>query len=148
MRGYCGVGIEDAKFVENLGTLWRSAMCLGADFIFTVGNRYTKDPLNTTRTERHVPYFHYKDLADFKEHLPQGSKVVGVELLEDAEALEIFNHPQQAVYLLGGEDRDLSKEAQSICDYKVKFNSDFCLNVAVAGSVVLYDRQTKRLFSK
>lgn len=143
MRGYFGIGIEDAKFVENLGTLWRSAMCFGASFIFTIGNRYTKDPQNTTRTERHVPYLHFKDIKDFQLHLARDAKVIGVELLEEAESLESFKHPQQAIYVLGGEDRSLTWQLQGICDYLVKFNSKYCLNVATAGSIVMYDRSLK-----
>ena len=142
-RGYVGIGIEDAKFVANIGTLWRSAMCLGADFIFTIANRYSKDPTNTTQSQRHVPYFHYKTIKDFQEHLPLGAKIVGVELLNEALPLETFHHPQQAIYILGGEDRTLSRELQEICDFKVKFTSEYCLNVSVAGSVVLYDRHQK-----
>lgn len=145
MRGYVGIGIEDAKFVENLGTLWRSAFCLGADYIFTVGDRYRKEPSDTVNAWKQIPYFHYKDLTDLQEHLPKDAKVVGVEVLEGVSSLETFAHPKQAVYLLGGEDRTLTQQAQGLCDYLVKFDSKYCLNVAVAGSIVLYDRKLKSL---
>jgi tRNA (guanosine-2'-O-)-methyltransferase len=42
MRGYYGIGIENVKTAENVGTLWRSAYILGASFIFTIGKRYKK----------------------------------------------------------------------------------------------------------
>lgn len=38
-RGYFGIGIFHGKSSENLGTLWRSAAILGADFIFTIGKQ-------------------------------------------------------------------------------------------------------------
>ena len=33
-RGFFGIGVENLKTKANLGTLWRSAINLGADFIF------------------------------------------------------------------------------------------------------------------
>ena len=39
-RGFFGIGIFHAKNEENIGTLWRSASILGADFIFTIGKPY------------------------------------------------------------------------------------------------------------
>ncbi len=42
--------------------------------------------------------------------------------------------------LLGAEDHGLSKIAIEKSQFLVKFKSEFSLNVAVAGSIVLYDR--------
>jgi tRNA G18 (ribose-2'-O)-methylase SpoU len=142
-RGYCGIGIENPKTITNLGTLWRSAYCLGADFIFTIGDRYHKQSSDTVKAYRHIPYFRYKDIDDFKEHIPYDCQVVGVELLDCAAPLESFCHPQRAIYLLGKEDGDLSKKAIELCQHIVKFSSKHCLNVSSAGTVVLYDRQVK-----
>lgn len=35
-RGYFGIGIYNGKNTANIGTLWRSAAILGANFIFTI----------------------------------------------------------------------------------------------------------------
>ena len=43
-------------------------------------------------------------------------------------------------YLLGAEDNGLTKAAIEKCHALVKFKSEMSLNVAVAGSIVLYDR--------
>ena len=40
VRGYFGIGIENAKSRKNVGNLFRSAMNFNADFIFTIGDRY------------------------------------------------------------------------------------------------------------
>lgn len=142
-RGYCGIGIERQKTPANLGTLWRSAVCLGADFIFTIGKRYTRQVSDVTASYRHLPVFHYIDVDDFHAHIPFACQVVGVELVADAQPLETFKHPQQAIYLLGPEDGSLSKGALDLCQHVVAFDSAMCLNVASAGTVVLYDRRTK-----
>jgi len=142
-RGYCGIGIENPKTITNLGTLWRSAYCLGADFIFTIGERYQKQSSDTVKAYRHIPYYRYKDIDDFAEHIPYDCQVVGVELIDVAQRLENFVHPERCIYLLGKEDGSLSKEAMEHCQYLVEFTSKHCLNVASAGTVVLYDRQLK-----
>lgn len=144
-RGHCGIGIERGKTPANIGTLWRSAVCLGADFIFTVGPRYPKQSSGTVASWRHVPTFEYRDVQDFNEHRPLDVPLIGVELTDDAEPLETFDHPERAIYLLGPEDGSLSKAALSVCQKVVKFQSAYCLNVASAGTVLLYDRQAKLL---
>jgi tRNA G18 (ribose-2'-O)-methylase SpoU len=143
VRGYFGIGIEHPVKTVNLGTLWRSAYCFNADFIFTIGARYQPQCSDTTKAYRHVPYWRFHDWEDFHSHIPYDCQLVGVELLESAIPLETFKHPERVIYLLGPEDGSLSKEAVKHCQYIVKFDSKKCLNVASAGTVVMYDRQLK-----
>lgn len=142
-RGFCAIGIERTKTPMNVGTLWRSAVCLGADFIFTIGRRYPSQASDTVKSWRHVPMFEYADLDDFLSHRPFDVPLVGVELHAEARPLETFTHPERALYLLGPEDGNLSQKAIDHCQHLVQFTSAYCLNVAAAGSVVLYDRQAK-----
>ena len=60
-RGYFAIGIYESKTETNIGTLWRSAYNFGADFIFTIGKRYKKEPSDTTKSERHIPLYGYDD---------------------------------------------------------------------------------------
>lgn len=140
---WCGIGIERPKTPANLGTLWRSAVCLGADYIFTIGDRYRREASDTVGAAGHVPCFSYADLDDFNEHRPYNAPLVGVELTDAAQPLEEFDHPRQAIYLLGPEDGSLSEKATALCQRVVSFSSRYCLNVASAGTVVLYDRHVK-----
>ncbi|MFV9551198.1 RNA methyltransferase [Algibacter sp. PT7-4] len=137
---FFGIGIQNGKTPENLGVLWRTAQNLGASFIFTIGNRYAKQACDTHDAVKAMPYFHYNNFDDFFNNLPKGARLVAVELTEEAEALETFNHPRRCVYLLGAEDHGLSKQAIEKAHFLVKFKSKLSLNVAVAGSIVLYDR--------
>ena len=41
---------------------------------------------------------------------------------------------------MGGEARDLSPEMQARCAFIVKIPTRFCINVALAGALVMYDR--------
>ena len=137
---FFGIGILNGKTPENLGVLWRSAQNLGASFIFTIGNRYAKQACDTHNAVKSMPYFHYENFEEFYKNLPKGARLVGVELIEEAEFLETFHHPRRCVYLLGAEDHGLSNSAIEKSHFLVKFKSQLSLNVSVAGSIVMYDR--------
>ena len=145
-QGFFGIGIQNGKTPENLGVLWRSAQNMGASFIFTIGNRYAKQACDTHKAVGAMPYFHYETFEDFFNNLPKGAVLVGVELNEKAVQLETFAHPRRCVYLLGAEDHGLSKIAIEKSHHLVKFKSALSLNVSVAGSIIMYDRQAKLSF--
>ena len=145
-QGFFGIGIQNGKTPENLGVLWRSAQNMGASFIFTIGHRYAKQACDTHKATGAMPYFHYKNFDDFFHNLPKGAMLVGVELTNKAVELETFTHPKRCVYLLGAEDHGLPKLAIEKAHHLVKFKSELSLNVSVAGSIVMYDRQAKLNF--
>lgn len=142
-RGYFGIGVERSKTEANVGTLWRSAFAFGAAFVFTIGRRYPRQSSDTTESWRHIPLLEYADVEDFRAHIPYDCQVIGVELTPDAKPLETFDHPQRAIYVLGPEDGSLSGAVTELCQHVVRFDSDYCLNVAAAGTVVMYDRNAK-----
>ena len=143
-RGYFGIGIYNGKTTSNVGTLWRSANILGADFIFTIGNRYQKQCSDTMKTPRHIPLYHYSDWDDFFRHIPYGCPVIGVELADNAVPLEQYYHRERCIYLLGAEDHGIPPEILKRCVDVVQLKGDYCMNVSVAGSIVMYDRAVKR----
>jgi len=144
VRGFFGIGIENGKTVENLGTLWRTAHAFGADFIFTIGGRYHHQPSDTTKAWRHIPLFHYTTPEDMFSHKPVEIETIGVEIHKAARNLMTFTHPERAMYVLGAEDKGLSPAMLSICSRLVQIPTSYCINVAVAGSILMYDRTAKR----
>ena len=72
--------------------------------------------------------------------LPKGCALVGVELTDDAVELPRFQHPQSAAYVLGRERGSLSPELLARCKHVVKIPTKFCVNVGLAGALVMYDR--------
>jgi tRNA G18 (ribose-2'-O)-methylase SpoU len=72
--------------------------------------------------------------------LPRGCTLVGVELTEDAVELPSFHHPTAAAYVLGPERGSLSPALAARCDVLVKIPMKFCVNVGIAGAIVMYDR--------
>jgi tRNA (guanosine-2'-O-)-methyltransferase len=142
-RGYFGIGIYHTKTAINIGTLWRTAHNMGAAFIFTIGKRYKKQASDTTKASKHVPLYHYIDFEDFKKHMPHGCPVIAIEQSEVSQNIKDFKHPERAIYLLGAEDHGIPVNILKECHKTVHIDSPMCLNVAVAGSIVIYDRSIK-----
>ena len=146
-RGFFGIGIEHPKTVDNLGTLWRGALNFDAAFYFTIAHRYHRQCSDTVASFRHIPYTHYADVEDWQTHIPRDCVPVAVELVEGSKPLETYTHPPRAVYLLGPEDGSVSAAALAVCRDVVSIDSRYCLNVAQAGSIVMYDRALKARLS-
>lgn len=142
-RGYYGIGVDNAKTKLNIGTLFRSAMNFEADFIFTVHKRYEKQASNTVKAENHLPLWNFESVEDFRKHIPFGCVPIGVEITKEAKNIVNFVHPERAIYILGAEDYGITPEIQALCKEVIFIPSNFCLNVAVAGSIVMYDRFIK-----
>jgi len=143
-RGYYGIGFYYGKNSANVGVLWRTAANFGADFIFTVGKRYQKQTSDVTKAWRHIPLYTYEDADDFLKHIPRDCKLVGVELDNKAQDLKEYKHPERCIYLLGAEDYGITPEILQCCHDIVQISSVRCLNAAVSGGIVMYDRQCKR----
>jgi len=141
MRGYFAIGVEGISKSSNLGSLMRSGHAFGAAFLFTVGARYQAregGKTDTSRAPAHVPLFEWETIDDMD--LPRGVQLVAIELTEEAVDLPSFRHPMQAAYVLGPEKGTLSPEMMARADHVVKIPARFCVNVAMAGALVMYDR--------
>lgn len=139
-RGYFAIGAERISKSLNVGNLMRSAHGFGASFTFTVGANYQarEAAADTSKGLQHLPHYNWARLDDMV--LPQGCRLVGIELVEEAIDLPSFRHPLRAAYVLGPERGSLSPEMLAHCDYTVKIPTTFCINVAMAGAIVMYDR--------
>lgn len=140
MRGYFGIGVQRFSKVGNAGNLFRTAHGFGASFVFTIEAHYDVRAArsDTSKFPEHLPWYDWADVDAMA--LPKGCKLVGVELVDDAIELPSFRHPAQAAYVLGPERASLSPELLARCDHVVKIPTSFCLNVATAGAIVMYDR--------
>lgn len=140
-RGFFGVGVEGISKEANLGNLVRSAHAFGASFFFTVApniNMHEVRISDTAASAAHMPFYNYDNIS--KLMLPKGCELVGVEFLPDAVDLPSFHHPLQAAYVMGPEMGNLSPEMLKLCHHVVKIPMKFCINVGVAGALVMYDR--------
>ncbi len=124
----------------NMGNLLRSAHAFGAKFFFTIGAhpRAFEAKSDTSKATFHLPVYHWVTADEMI--LPLRCKLVGVELIEGAVDLPSFRHPLHAAYVLGPELGVLSDTLLSRCDHVIKIPTAFCINVAMAGAIVMYDR--------
>jgi len=72
--------------------------------------------------------------------LPRHCQLVGIELVDEAIDLPSFTHPRCAAYVLGPERGTLSEAMLDKCNHIIRVPTHFCLNVQIAGAVVMYDR--------
>jgi tRNA G18 (ribose-2'-O)-methylase SpoU len=140
MRGYFGVGVDGISKPMNLGNLLRISHAFGASFFFTLAGQVTLSEAqsDTSHAAGHVPVYQFPAVADLR--LPQGCRLVGVEITDDAVDLPRFRHPLRAAYIFGSERMSLSPETLRVCDFVVKIPTRFSINVGMAGAIVMYDR--------
>ena len=115
MRGYFGIGVENVSKAMNAGAVMRTAHAFGANFSFFVGSPLNKNEIrlsDTSNTENSLPTYYFNSVEDLS--LPKGCKLVGIELLDNAEYLPSFKHPRLAAYILGSERYGLVAEANAI----------------------------------
>jgi tRNA(Leu) C34 or U34 (ribose-2'-O)-methylase TrmL len=141
MRGFFAIGVEQVSKSRNLGNLMRSAHAFGASFVFTVNASFKRRELlqaDTSATVRSMPWYDFDSVEGIL--LPRHMVMVAVELTDDAVDLPSFRHPPQAAYVMGPERSSVSPELMARCDHVVKIPTKFCVNVATAGAILMYDR--------
>lgn len=138
-----GIGIYGGKTWENVGILWRGAYQLGASYIFTIGPRYRRQPTDTEKSWLHIPLFQFASFDDLHAAAPHATQIVAVE--EGGAPLPAFEHPARAIYILGAEDSGLPNAVLDRCHHRITIPAvrKPSYNVAVAGTLVMYDRLVK-----
>ena len=148
MRGFASIGLHMPKDGANVGSVIRAAMCYSAASVAISGDRIgakqIKSATNTTAGHRHIPVLR----GDLRDLIPYGATPVAVDLVDDAESLPGFYHPQSAFYIFGPEDGTLGKAILDWCPRRVMVPTVFCMNLAATVNVVLYDRLAKSLARK
>lgn len=144
LHGFFGIGILQPKTTPNVGTLWRSAFQLGASVLYTIGGRYKYSSTDTLNVPARVPLIELDDWTSFAEWAaPRSAVWVVIEM--GGTPLKDFVHPRNAIYILGSEDHGVPKSVVRACREVVSLECEMygSYNVAVAGSIVMYDRLIK-----
>ena len=140
MRGFACIGIHQPKNPMNIGAVLRAAGCFDARMIAVAGARYNNSTADTQKAWKHIPLVHCDSVLSV---LPKGCVPVAVDIIDGARSLDTYTHPERAFYIFGGEDRTLDDSIISACRDVVFIRTKFCLNLAAAVNVVLYDRSVK-----
>lgn len=141
MRGFSSIGLVRPKDKSNIGSVLRAATCYNAALVAIESERSPiRASTDTTKAWRHKPVLRGEDLQAF---IPYDAIPVAVDLVEDAESLIGFEHPERAFYVFGPEDGTLGKKHLSWCKKRVYVPTTHCMNLAATVNVVLYDRMAK-----
>lgn len=141
-RGYFGLALYHPKKSTNWGSLVRTANLLECSFIAAIGPRYPIQASDTLKTHKHVPVFEFATFEEFKKSCkPMECSLIAIEMDDRAKDLKGFTHPERAIYMLGAEDHGIPPKILQECDQIVKLKGRYSMNVAVAGSIVLYHRE-------
>jgi len=138
----------DPKYPHNVGQSVRACAAYGIQDLYFTGDRMNaamKELKRLPREERLRGYRSVKlqHLERPFDHLPNLTPVA-VEIRPNSEALPVFEHPDNALYVFGPEDGGLGSSVLGQCHRFVAIPSAHCLNLSMAVGTVLYDRQAKR----
>jgi len=139
-RGYAAIGLHMPKTEHNIGSALRGAGCYEASLIAVSGKRYRPSCTDTQKQYRHTPLIHCDNLHDV---IPYGCVPVAVDLIDNAQSLVNYKHPERAFYIFGPEDGTLNASVLSWCRDVIYIPTRYCMNLAATVNVVLYDRMIK-----
>lgn len=136
-RGWYGIALYEPKIEANLGVVCRSAHAFGAAFVALIGQRYQRVASDTTKAMHSLPVLYFRDWPAFTESMAL-YPLVTVEVNREV-SLAQFRHPEQAIYVFGGEDRSLPVTGDAACHIPTKY----CLNLGSCATTVMYARQAQ-----
>ncbi len=145
MRGFACIGLDNPKFIGNIGGVLRACNNYNASLIVISGQRFKKQCTDTTKAYRRIPLLQVENL---KDAIPYDCVPVAVDLIEGARSLPEYTHPERAFYIFGAEDATLGERILSWCRDIVYIPTNRCINLAATVNVVLYDRLAKQLNMK
>ncbi|MCB0391990.1 MAG: RNA methyltransferase [Bdellovibrionales bacterium] len=140
----------------NVGSIFRTAECLGVKHIFLVG--YTPSPENdgvkktAMGTEEWISWSHHNNIEEVVDRLKQENiSIVGLETCSRAQPLRTFRCPENVALVLGNERFGLMENTLVQCNHLVEIEMlgyKNSLNVANALSITLYEFSNQMLESR
>jgi tRNA(Leu) C34 or U34 (ribose-2'-O)-methylase TrmL len=139
------VVLVNPKFPHNVGAAVRSASCWGIEQVWWTGDRIKLSEKQRLPREERMRGYKDVELIQFNNPFDQFNLdnvvPVAIELQKGAESLPQFEHPKNAVYIFGPEDGSIPATFRKFCHRFVVIPTRHCLNLSVAVSLVLYERQ-------
>ncbi|RVW55690.1 tRNA (guanosine(18)-2'-O)-methyltransferase [Vitis vinifera] len=135
---------------HNVGTLARSASALGVSELILVGRR-DFNSFGSHGSTSHLRFRHFHSLLDARHFLKEKDcDICGVEITDNAVAVNQHPFKRSTAFLLGNEGTGLSVKECEICDFFVYIpqygGGTASLNVTVAASIVLHHFGVARVF--
>jgi len=143
-NSYKILALDGVENPQNLGLIIRSATAGNIDVIIipTKGNASLVSPLTikaSVGTIFKIPILQTTSLYQTLKELAIDSASIITLDLKARNSLKSLKRPQKSIFVLGNESRGVSKEINSIANYKVKIEMNRgveSLNVAVTASLI------------
>jgi tRNA(Leu) C34 or U34 (ribose-2'-O)-methylase TrmL len=140
------VALINPKYSHNVGAAVRAASCFGAKQVWWTGDRVRLDDKKRLPREERMKGFRDVEIRNYDQIYDQFDDdvvPVAIELRQNAESLQMFEHPEKALYIFGPEDGSLGPNHLNRCHRFVVIPTRHCVNLAAAVYLVLYDRLIK-----
>lgn len=138
------VVLINPKITANLAMTLRACACFGVKQLWYTGNRIQIDKERLPRELRMKEYLDTEIIHDDSFlKTTQGIPKTAVEFMDGAENLFDFEHKFDMMYIIGGEDLTIPSNVLRECESFVKIPTKYCLNLAMATGILLYDRESK-----
>jgi tRNA(Leu) C34 or U34 (ribose-2'-O)-methylase TrmL len=139
------VALVNPKFPVNVAGAVRAAACFGVRQVWYSGERVRFSRAH--RLPRELRCYKEVKLTQhnrfFDTYRDLGVVPVAVEVLENAQCLTEFEHPENALYVFGPEDGTLARKHLLHCHRFVRIPTLHCANLAASVYMTLYDRKMK-----
>ena len=146
-KNQVSIGLINPKDTQNVGSVLRAIGCYQANDVYFTGSRYEHALKHNTDTHNvglNSLISKVDSMVEARdEHMPEGTKIVCVELVEGAIPLPEYKHPENALYVFGPEDGNLKQSIVNAADEVVYIPTVGCMNLAATVNVLLYDRLAK-----
>lgn len=142
------IALVNPKYPENVGNVLRVASCFGVKQVWFSGNRVSLSPTKGYRLPREERMKGYRDVTIYQndyffDQFGRDVTPVAIELVDGAESLPDFVHPEKALYVFGPEDGSIRSPLLALCHRFVRIPVRHCLNLANTVGMVMYDRMVK-----
>ncbi len=145
-----GIILINPRFAFNVGMSVRLASCYGLSQLWFTGERVRLEMAQRGRLPREERMKGWQNVQMINNDrpfdlFPADAVPVAVEVRQNSERLQDFEHPKKAVYVFGPEDGSIPSPFLAKCHRFVIIptRKNFCLNLATALATILWDRALK-----
>jgi hypothetical protein len=141
-RGYFGIGVEGISKPMNLGAVLRTAHAFHASFCFTIGACFNVRDVLASDTSVAFDSMPVQSLCRRRQlSTPRSAAVWSASRSRMMRSICPASPIRRPAPMCWGPRRIRSRRRmQERCDFIIKIPTRFCVNLSVAGAIVMYDR--------